>query len=87
MSQPLKQSGVARGAFGLYLLHEFMCRSRENKKERALILFKATTASKTQVLDEELLTDADLNISEDVAYAPGRREGSSGENMWKTLGL
>lgn len=35
MSQPLKQSGVACGAFGLYLLHEFMCRSRGDKK-RAL---------------------------------------------------
>lgn len=49
--------------------------------EGVLILFKATTTSKTQVLDEELLTDADLNISEDQAFTPGRRKGSSRENL------
>lgn len=32
MSQALKQSGVAGGAFGLYLLHEFRRHSRENKE-------------------------------------------------------
>lgn len=35
MSLPLKQSSIASGAFGLYLLHEFMCCSSENK-ERVL---------------------------------------------------
>lgn len=90
MSQALKQSGVASGVFGLYLLHEFVCHSGDNnnkKKKSALISFEATTTRKTQVLDEKLLTDADLNISEDEACTPGRWEGSSGENMWKTFGL
>lgn len=96
MSRPLKQSSVAFGAFGLYLPHEFMCYSRGNtyththtctERERALNLFKDTATSKTQVVDEELLTEADLNISEDEAYPPGRREGSSGDNMWKTSGV
>lgn len=32
MSQALKQSGVAGGASGLYLLHEFRRHSRENKE-------------------------------------------------------
>ena len=84
--QALKQSDVASGAFGLYLLHEFMCHSGGNKKKSTLILFKATTTSETQVVDEEPLTDADLNISEDEAYTPGRGEGLEWrehvENIW-----
>lgn len=86
MSQPLKQSSIASGAFGLYLLHEFMCHSRENKERVRWFCLRLQVQAK-QVLDEELLTDADLNISEDEAYTPVRREGSSRESMRKTFGL
>lgn len=60
---------------------------RRKQQESALVSLKANTTSKTQVLDTEQWTDGDLNISENEAYTPGRREGSSGENMWKTFGL
>lgn len=87
MSRPLKQSHVTRHALGLYLLHEFMCFLKENKEREGELwfLFKATATSKTQVVDEQLLTDADLNISEDEAYTPGRGEGSSGDTHGKHL--
>lgn len=68
MSQALKQSSTAAGAFGLYLLHEFTCHSR---KQRQHFDFKATTKSRKQVLAEEMLTGAHLNIPEDEAYAQG----------------
>lgn len=60
---------------------------RRKQQESALVLLKANTTSKTQVLDTEQRTDADLDIAENEAYTLGRREGSSGENMWKTFGL
>lgn len=37
MSQPLKQSSIARGALTLYLLHEFICHSRETKERESLV--------------------------------------------------
>lgn len=60
---------------------------RRKQQESALVLLKANSTSKTQVVDTEQLSDSDLNISENEAYTPGSSEGSSVENMWKTFGL
>lgn len=50
-------------------------------------MYAASATSGAQLQDEEWLTNADLNILENEAHAPGRQGGCRRFDAWKNIGI
>lgn len=78
MSEPLHGAASLPGIWAVIGVANSSATQEETNKRAAAAAFRANAASGARLPDEGWLTDADLNILENEAHAPGRRWGGMG---------